>query len=330
MDRLTNNSGIGLALAVWLAHDEYDNGAGSVDAPEGELISVTSLLKPTRQFVLAQRVPPEDRVLDVLDMSASRFGHAMHSSIENAWEKGYRNAMTRLGYPQKVIDSVRINPEVEEEGAINVYLEQRYFRKADGVVISGQFDEIINGELNDTKTTSVYAYINGSKEEDHQRQGSIYRWINPEKVTSDIMRIQFIFTDWRRSEARINPEKYPQNRVHEHKIQLLSLTETENFIKEKLREIRANINLPEKDIVRCTDKELWKSDPVYKYYSDPAKAQSGGRSTKNFSNLQEAHSHQAKVGKGVVITVPGQVRACGYCPAFSICTQKDEYEHERT
>lgn len=327
MQSIQNKTGLSLSMAVWLAHDEYTNGQ---DAHPGQnVISATSLLKPTRQTVLAARVPETDGIPDVADMIASRFGQAIHDSIENAWHKGYVNALKRLGYPQKVIDKVRINPETKEEGTIGVYLEQRYFREieVDGfkIIVSGQVDQIINGQLNDTKTTSVYAYMNRSKEEDYQLQGSIYRWLNPEIITSDMMMIQHVFTDWQRSQARIS-NSYPQSRLIEFPVQLLDLQTTENWIKTKIREIIANQDLPEDQIIRCTDKELWKSDPQYKYYSDPAKAAEGGRSTKNFPNYPAAALHCSKAGKGVVITVPGQVKACGYCKAFPVCTQRLEYD----
>lgn len=327
MNQITNNSGFGLSMAVWLAHDTYSN--GQEEQPDENVISATSLLKPVRQLILANRLPKEEHVVDVADMIPSRFGHAIHDSIEEAWTKGYSTAMARLGYSQKVIDRVKINPEPEELDAntIPVYLEQRFFRKIAGVTISGKFDSIIDGELNDVKTTSVYTYINRSKTEDYQLQGSIYRWINPEKVTSDVMRIQHVFTDWQRAQAKINPD-YPQNRVIEFKVELLSLERTEAWIYGRLREIAAQQDLPEDQLTRCTDKELWKSDPVYKFYADPAKAAEGGRSTKNFSTYPEAAQHASKAGKGVVITVPGTVKACGYCSGAPLCTQRLEYEQD--
>lgn len=321
---LTNVTGISMAMAVWLARNEYDSGADI--APKGELISATTLLKSTRSFILGNRVPQEESTVDVLDLVPSKLGHAIHASVEDAW-KNYHQAMKDLGYPQRVIDAIRINPETVEDGEIPVYLEQRYFKEIDGVIVSGQLDQLIDGQLNDTKTTSVYAYINGSKVEDYRLQMSIYRWLAPERVTSDIAMIQHMFTDWQRSMARQNPN-YPQSRLVEFPVELMSLSETELWIKNKLAEIRANVNLPEPDIIRCTDKELWRSEPKYKYYADVEKAKAGGRSTKNFDNPQDAATHQAKAGKGVVITVPGQVKACGYCPAFPICTQKDDYDHE--
>jgi hypothetical protein len=327
MQQLTNNTGISLAMAVWLAHDEYSDGAA--EFPGKDVISATSLLKPIRQLVLASRVPATEREVDVTDLISSRLGTAIHDSIEHSWKIGYADAMRKLGYPEKVISRVVINPTEVVEEDFPIYLEQRFFREVPGtnVVVSGKFDQIINGEVNDTKTTSVYTYINRTKEDDYRIQGSIYRWINPDKITSDIMRIQHVFTDWQSSQARINPD-YPQSRLVEFSVSLMSLEETEAWIKTRLRQIMQNQSLPEEEVVRCTDKELWKTDPVYKYYSNPETATNGGRATKNFPNYPAAASYKSKQGKGVVVTVPGTVKACRYCAALSICSQAKEYNLE--
>ena len=50
MNRMSNNAGIDLAAALWLAHDDYDY----VDKPN--YISVTTLIKPIRQIILGMRV----------------------------------------------------------------------------------------------------------------------------------------------------------------------------------------------------------------------------------------------------------------------------------
>lgn len=327
---LTNTAGIGLSLAVWLAHEQYDSGAS--EHPGKDMISATGLLKPTRQMILANRVPPSDRQTDVSDLIASRFGTAIHDSVDHAWHTGYKDALSRLGHPQKMIDKIIINPSFDDlasmPGAIPVYLEQRFFRsiEVDGneIVISGKFDQIINGELNDIKTTSAYTYTSGNKDDDYIIQGSIYRWINPTKVTSDLFRIQHIFTDWQRMQVKTTPG-YPASRIVESTYQLLSESQTETWMRAKIREILANQHLDEDQIVRCSDKELWMSEPVFKYYADPAKAAEGGRSTKNFPNYPAAASFANKAGKGVVVTVQAEPKACKYCPAFEICTQKDEY-----
>jgi hypothetical protein len=327
MKHYTNITGISLAMSVWLAHDEYTDGAE--EFPGKDVISATSLLKPIRQLVLGSRLSPTEREVDLADLISSKFGTAIHDSIEHSWKAGYADAMRALGYPEKLIQRVKINPETVVEGDFPIYLEQRFFREVPGtnVIISGKFDQIINGEVNDVKTTSTYTYMNRTKEEDYQLQGSIYRWINPEKITSDVMRIQHVFTDWQRSQARINSD-YPQSRLVEFQVPLLSLVETESWIRSRIQQIAANQHLDEAKLVRCTDKELWKSDPVYKFYSNPQTAQEGGRATKNFSNLQAAMAHKSNAGKGIVVTVPGQVKACGYCAARPICSQSKEYEIE--
>lgn len=124
--------------------------------------------------------------------------------------------MRDLGYPESVIERVIINPEPEElqSNSIPVYLEQRVEKKLGPFTISGQFDLVLDGELNDYKSTGVYGFMNGSNDEKYRIQGSIYRWLNPQIITSDCMCIQYIFTDWSGLRASIEKAKgYPQSRV---------------------------------------------------------------------------------------------------------------------
>jgi hypothetical protein len=317
--QITNVTGIDLPLAVWLAADDYDF------VQDGQSISATALLKPVRQILLKERLTRKTRTTpDVADFIASRLGHSIHDGIEKAWKNNYRLALKLLGYPDQLIERIRINPTEEEDGIIPVWLEQRSAREIKGYRISGKFDMVLEGALHDFKSTSVFAYTNGSKDEDYILQGSIYRWIHQDKVTEDQMTIQFIFTDWQKAMAR-SSNTYPQQRVMPKRFDLLSLAETEAWILNKLEALEAAAELDEADLPRCTDKDLWRGETVYKYYSNPEKV--GGRATKNFDNLAEANAFAATKGKGIVVTVPGQVKACSYCPAFPICTQKDEYEH---
>lgn len=331
MKDLTNNHGIGLAMAVWLAHDDYTNGAE--EFPGKNVISATALLKSTRKIVLESRVPPGEGLPDVADLIPSRRGHAFHDSIEHAWKEGHVRAMQRLGYPQKVIDRVLINPDPDAvvDGDLPVYLEQRAYRmvKVDGheIIVSGKFDQVIDGEINDTKSTSTFAWTKGSKDEDYVEQMSLYRWLNPKIVTSDMARINFIFTDWLRFKSKTDPN-YPALPAMERVLELKSIQETENWVVARLRDIIRSQHLPEEQLPRCTDRDLWKSDPEFKYYTDPKKAAEGGRATKNFPNFPAAEAYRNQKGKGVVVTIPGKVKACSYCAGFDLCSQKDEYDHD--
>lgn len=321
--QITNHSGVSLPLAVWLAADGYDFHPGQARA-----ISATSLLKPVRQILLSERLTEEDRVLpDVTDYIASRLGHTIHDGIERAWTGSYRDSMRKLGYPEKLIQRIVINPEEVTEDMLPIYIEQRHEKTFMGYRISGKFDMIIEGELHDFKSTSTFA-LKGTKDEAYRLQGSIYRWLNPDKVTADHITIHFIFTDWQAALARRDPN-YPQQRVQDHRVELLSYEETEAWIKAKFQELEKAADLPEGEIPYCTDKELWRGDTVWKYYSDPAKANDPkAKSTKNFTDSVSARAHLAsKGGKGVVVEHRGKVKACGYCAAFPICSQKDLYDH---
>jgi hypothetical protein len=327
--KVTNNMGISLPLAVWLLHDEYDY----VQAEN--YISVTKLMKPIRQIILPGRIDDHAMETDVVDLIPRKLGHAIHDSVERAWATGQHiKALKTLGYPDKVIDRIKVNPTLEEVRASNeiipVYIEQRAMAQIEGFTLGGKFDMVADGIVQDTKSTSVWGWIKGTRDDEHQLQMSLYRWIDAQqehrKITEDFGIVNYVFTDYAKAMARTNPD-YPDCRIKAKEISLLSLDETENWIRAKLKELLRYWNTPEADLPECTDAELWRSNPVYKFFLDQVKAQlPGAKSTKNFSDLNEARKYQAeKGGRGIIITQPGEVKACGYCAGFMGCTQKDRY-----
>lgn len=309
----TNQLGISLPIAVWLAVDDYDY------INEPDTISVTTLIRPIRQVILGRRAPK--KAVDISSLLASRMGQALHKAIELAWLEHHHEALQSLGYKEDVINAVRINPEKPEPGTIPIYLEQRASKALEGMIVTGKFDLVIEGKLIDAKSTSVYAWINKSNEAKWILQGSIYRWLNPDKVHDDYLTIEYLFTDWSAAAAR-SDTSYPQRRTVSAHLGLLSLKETEEYLTGRIALIKRLKDAPEDQLPECTDEELWRDDPVHKYYANPDNRQ---RSTKNFDNLLDANAFKMEKGKGIVISVPGMVKACKYCPAFEVCTQKDRY-----
>lgn len=318
-ERFTNDAGLDLGIAVWLAADEYKYD----DRPYA--ISATKLIKPVRQLILGHRVPVEKRSTDLLDRLKSQIGHVLHGGIENAWKHHHVAAMQRLGIPRRVIDAVRINPEQEEPDTIPVYTEFRAEREIGGFVVTGQIDLIIEWRLRDAKSTTVWGYMNQKSVDTWVLQGSIYRWLNPEKIKHDELLIQYLLLDWSAALAKRTPG-YPPNPAPTRALALMGLRETERWILERLELLHNLAGAPEKDLPECTEEELWRSEPIYKYY---AKEDATGRSTKNFEGPNaEAEARQfmsEKGGKGRIDYVPGKVKACLYCPGFDICSQKDRY-----
>lgn len=314
MSKYANTASVPLSLAVFLASDNYDH--------DPNTISATSLIKPLRQIVLSARVPEDVTPVDLVNLVPSRMGSAIHDAIERSWKDNYQIALDHLGYPKKVIEKIRINPKPEElqDGQIPIYLEQRAYKQVGKFLISGKYDFIGDGRVEDFKSTSTFTAMNNTNDEKYIWQGSIYRWLNPDIITKDEMAIQFIFTDWSKAKAMQDP-KYPQQRIQQRILPLKSILETDAFVKRKLAQIEQYWDADESTIPPCTDADLWRSEPVFKYYKNPEKR---SRSTKNFDNRHDAQLRFIEDGSvGIVVEQPGQVTACKYCPAFAACSQKD-------
>lgn len=319
MTIFTNDKGLSLSVAVWLADDNYEYS----DDPYS--ISVTGLLKPIKQIVLARRLSEAERIQDVSTLVSSRFGQAIHSGVEKAWEHNYARNLESLGIPKRVIEKVRINPSQEELAAnpniIPVYMEQRAEKKVGKWTVTGQFDFVIEGRLEDFKSTTVFTYINRTKDEDYIMQGSMYRWLHPTMITQPQMAIQYIFTDW--SARMANSKDYPKTRILEERFMLEEPAKVEAWIRNRISVIESLLDEPEDKLPECSPKELWQKESTFKYYKNPTKTL---KSTANFDNLSEAVARKTADGDvGIIVEVKGQVVACKYCNAYTLCQQKDRY-----
>lgn len=316
--KLTNQYDIPLPLQIWLLADDYD----FINNPK--YISATNLLKPIKSIILSKRATNIPNVSeDISSYISRRLGTSIHSAIENSWVNHYKSAFKLLNLPESKVNLIRINPEqgTLKEKEIPVYLEQRSMKEVNGYTIGGKFDMVLNGELNDFKSTSTFSYMKGSKVKDYILQGSIYRYLNQDKVTSDYIVINYIFTDWSKLKTYQDPE-YPKIAVLAKKYPLKSIKDTEEFIKTKLALIDKYMNEPEENIPECNDEDLWRGETVYKYYTNPTST----RSTKNFDSIEEANAYLLSKGnKGIIKTVSGSPRRCLYCNAFCLCKQRQKY-----
>lgn len=313
--RITNQYGFPLALSVWAVNDSYDY------VSDPKYFSVTNLLKPIRQIVLQRRIDPETLTTDVDDFLARAIGSSIHDSIEKAWVNNYVDCLKRLGVQENVIKRFKINPQKDslKEGDIPVYIEQRTIKEHDGYKVGGKFDFVADGLLHDNKSTTTMKWTKNSSDKDYMLQGSLYRWLNPDIIKEDYIRINFVFTDWRKLDALKDPT-YPQQRAAYRDIPLMSVADTEMWLSNKLKQIEQHLNTPEEQLPECSDEELWRTPTKYKYFANP----SASRATKNFDSYTDAYRYMMinKEGKGCVRTVPGEPRRCNYCSAASICSQR--------
>ena len=314
----SNINGLELSMAVFLAHNDYDG-----DSPDDKTISVTNLLKSTRQIVLTKRLSG-DLISDVSNYVASRMGQSWHLAIEQALTSDkLPETLFKLGYPPRVVDLVVVNPTKEylkaNPDAISIYTENRIEKKVNGWTISGKYDQVIDGVLEDNKQTKTFSYGSETKKEDYIMQGSMYRYLNPDIITADYMRINFNFPNWEKYMSK--KAGYPHSQIMSQVLTLKSPQAMEQFIISKTNEIDKYIDVEESVLPFCTPRELWQKPTIYQYFSSP----SNKTSSKNFNNAFDANTHLREKGKGVVIPKLGEVMACKYCSAFNLCSQKDQY-----
>jgi len=319
----TNKNNISLPLAVFLMHDSYNyDGRPNV-------ISATKLIKPLRSLVLLKQNPQLAKSIDIADLISLRMGTAIHNACESAWtdRNNVIEALKVFGTSESVMDSLRLNPEEVMPGETAIYIEQRAEKEINDFIITGQYDLVLDGEVHDYKSSICWSFINGSGIDDYIKQGSIYKWLNPEKITSDYITIHYIFTDWsklgtvKHKKQPHHKEDYPALKVMTRRYPLWTVEETEKWIVDKTTSIKSLLDTDQEDLPECTNEDLWikDHDSVYKYYKDPNKTT---RSTGNFSTMDEALQKQAdNNGQGIIKHVQGAARRCSYCDAEEICAQ---------
>lgn len=313
--KITNKHNLPLSIAVWLLHDDYEYNA------DPYTISVTTLLKPIRQIVLAKQNSSADVEVDLMDLFAMRLGGALHDSIEYAWLTEPHKKLLRLGLSQETVDRIVINPTQSIPGAIEVHLEQRGRIKLGKWTLSGKFDTVSSGQLEDNKSVVAFGYMKQSNKEDYIKQGSLYRLIYPDLVTENTIQINSLIKDWKKFES-IRSREYPSTPIKIDRYPLWPIEKTQQWAEEKLQVIDSLLNSPEDKIPLCSDDDLWRKPAVYKYFKNPDAA----RSTANFDNYADAIQKQLENnGVGVIKTVPGEVKRCHHCSVFQFCKQKDAY-----
>lgn len=305
------------SLGVWLATDNYSGGG------DAKTISATDFQRSVRQFVLGRRVDPALATPNLNSLLASRIGQAIHDAIERSWTgPGLVKALEALGLPAH---RYIVNPTGPvPDGMLAVYVEQRTEKVLDGWTITGQYDIIICGQLHDVKSSKSYVIQKRLHDTKWAMQGSIYRWLNPEVITDDSVVIECVVLDWTAAGATASPE-YPQQQWVSIRLKLKSIQETESFLRTKLAQITKHLNTPEPELPECTDEDLWRGDTEFAYYANP---DATGRCSKKFDNKHDAIKHMSEKGKGRIDDRPGKPKACTYCPAAPLCTQRLRYLNE--
>lgn len=312
---LTNNFNIPFPLSFYLAQDNYDYSS------DKDSISATTLIKPTRQFLLG--VSGElDANIDILDLFNVVEGNAFHSAMEIAI-RNFKENGKKLGYCDKEYDLL-INPSEQDllnyPNKVPTYIEKRISKEFMGFTILGKPDLILDGVLEDHKKVKAFSFMKGNSYKDYILQASIYRWLLPNVVTSDIFYINYNIKDWNKRE--VGKKNYPEYPLFKKSYNLLSIEETESFIKNRLKlllDYRKGV-LTKDNIPFCSEEEMWLEPSIYKYYTKPENI----RATGVYDNYHDAELAKRKnSNKGTINEVKGKAKRCDYC-IKDICKQYKE------
>lgn len=249
-------------------------------------ISITTLLKGTKEIVLTDR-HWDDIEVDVADLVNMIFGTAVHSVLET-------------------------------EGA-NTFAEETLSAEIEGFIVTGRMDSYdMKAEIvDDYKTASIWKIIKKDFG-DWQRQGEGYGWLLRENgFRVKKARFTAMLKDYKKTEAR-RDASYPQKPciVHEIPITDAGVYDFERFAREKVKDVKAAMELTCDAIPPCTPYERWAKETTF------AVMKEGRKSAIKVCQSREEGEKVAAENKGsFVVERPGEDTKCmGYCNVAPFCS----------
>lgn len=287
MVKITNKYGVPDAIMNFQASDKYSRGQASY--------SVTQLIDAPQIRLLREKHGEEIEV-DVSERLWALLGTAIHAVLEEHSGEG----------------------ETPEE---------RLYAEVQGVTISGQIDvQRADGNtlaVEDYKTTSVWAVMNGKQE--WELQLNVYAWLAEKVKGIPVTKaaVVAIMRDWSKAESKRTPD-YPASPIQVVEIPVWPMEERERYINERvahqfLAETNAAMGLP---LPPCSDQERWLKPPKYAIVKE-----GNSRATKVCDTLEEAEKllvqmNQSK-GRYVIQERPATPIRCAedYCQVARWCGQ---------
>jgi hypothetical protein len=252
---------------------------------EDRFASVTELIKPTKQFLLAKRHQAEIEQ-DASEMIWTLMGSALH----------------------KVVESADIDNAMQEE---------RLAVSFDGERITGGFDLYHGGIVTDFKFTSVWGHIYGSRVREWTAQLNLYAYLlGRYGFEVEGIEVVAIFRDWNRHKAKADPS-YPKP-VERLRLDLWEREQAEAFLDQRIGEIRRYCDLPDDLIPACSPEERWESPDRFAVLK-PGSV----RALRVFDRIDEAQQfvreHKDADNLRVITRSDPPKRCLEFCPVNRFC-----------
>lgn len=246
-------------------------------------ISVTGLIQPPRMRQLIER--NQDIINeDVSDRIWMLLGSAVHGVLDRA----------------DVTDG---------------FQEERLTIKSRGWDVTGKADLWESpGILSDYKVTSVWAYINGVKDEWETQLNCYAALYRDAGFPVKKLQIVCIFRDWQKNRAK-SGDNYPPCAAAVMPVKIWGHYDTLEYINTRVALHQEAESLPESDLPPCTASERWEKPTTY------AAMKKGRKRAVRVLESEETAQRMVDEGKGDFVEVrPGESTRCeSYCPVNWLC-----------
>ena len=204
-------------------------------------------------------------------------------------------------------------------------IQETYVKRSfDGVTVSGTIDLIEGNILYDYKITSVWGVVNGIKDE-WIAQVNMYHclWRTLTQCSLNALKIVTILRDWVKTKAHEN--NYPSCQIKMFDINQWHLSDTENFILDRISQHEIAKTLLDDELPECTPYEKWQRPTTY-----AVKKENNKRALRVLSSKEKAETYMKDNNldnKYWIETRPGKnVRCENYCIVNQFCNYYGQAE----
>ena len=193
----------------------------------------------------------------------------------------------------------------------------------DGVKITGKIDNYNEKDMiiSDYKTASVNK-VKFNSFDDWQKQGLIYAWLL-KRNGKPIKKCRFIalLKDHSPREAMYD-KSYPQNPcyIFEFSVSDKNILEIDDFIRQKVEEYKNYKNLPDDEIPRCSDSEVWKKPDEWAITKKGASRCVNGGKFKNKAECDKAFLKYNPKDYYIDVRKGEFTRCNSYCDCKEFCS----------
>jgi len=210
-----------------------------------------------------------------------------------------------------------VHHALEKAGDIlNALKEETISTRVGNSVLHGTLDILHGTALEDYKVTSVFSYLFGLKPE-WEKQLNVYAFkAQALGFPVESLRINAILRDWKRYEARRDPN-YPEIPFVAFDVPLWPIPDQRRYVEERVS-LFEQVDDGFIDPAPCTDEERWARSPSFAIVKDGLKK--AYRVHDSMDAAEEMLSGMKDKDKYRIDMRPGMnIRCMDYCPVRSVC-----------